>query len=208
MNRSEEKGNSALSKKQCHDERTRARPKPRCGAHTRAGNPCNAPVVPNSNRCRRHGGAAGVPLGNCNAMKHGIYSRYRTPNEAAMLSAVRSATGSVDNELEQARFELIRLQAARDAAETNSHDGLELQKRHDRESSEYGPGDEQVFERVDYSARIIAATRHVAQLEKDRATLLAAAIERGDIGGDTDGGLTTTDTFIAPDEPIPDNPIL
>ncbi|WP_168793661.1 hypothetical protein [Paraburkholderia aromaticivorans] len=141
-------------------------------------------------------------------MKHGIYSKYRTPDEAAMLPAVRAATGGIDQELEQARFELIRLQAARDDAASNAHGGLELQKRHDRESSEYGPGDEVVYERVDYSTKIIAALRHVAQLEKDRATLLLAAIERGEIGGDDDGGITRTDTFISPDEPGPENPIL
>lgn len=192
---------------QSQDGRTRTRKKQRCGAHTRAGNPCNAPVVPNSNRCRRHGGAGGAPLGNCNAMKHGIYSKYRTPDEAAILPAVRAATGGIDQELEQARFELIRLQAARDAAAENAHSGLELQKHHDREASEFGPGDEAVYERVDYSTRIIAATRHIAQLEKDRATLLAAAIERGD-SENSDDDFTRCDTFIAPDEPIPENPIL
>ncbi|MGJ0510039.1 MAG: HGGxSTG domain-containing protein [Methylocystis sp.] len=31
---------------------------PRCGAKTRSGHPCRAPVVAGKTRCRMHGGAA------------------------------------------------------------------------------------------------------------------------------------------------------
>ncbi len=49
----------------------------KCKAKTRAGTLCNAYVVRNKKRCRLHGGApgSGAPLGNNNALKHGMYSR-------------------------------------------------------------------------------------------------------------------------------------
>jgi hypothetical protein len=46
----------------------------RCGAHTRAGQPCKSPAVCGATRCRMHGGGAGsgaVP-GNKSALKHGL----------------------------------------------------------------------------------------------------------------------------------------
>jgi len=50
---------------------------PRCGAKTRSGKPCNAPVVNGKKRCRMHGGAerSGAPYGNKNAEKHGLRSK-------------------------------------------------------------------------------------------------------------------------------------
>ena len=52
----------------------------RCGATTRAGNPCLSPAVGGKNRCRMHGGAAGsgAPRGNRNALKHGLFARAAT----------------------------------------------------------------------------------------------------------------------------------
>jgi hypothetical protein len=49
----------------------------RCGARTRAGGSCRSPAVSGMNRCRMHGGApgSGAPLGNKNALKHGLYTR-------------------------------------------------------------------------------------------------------------------------------------
>jgi hypothetical protein len=49
----------------------------RCGATTRAGNPCMSPAVGGKNRCRMHGGAtgSGAPRGNRNALKHGSCTR-------------------------------------------------------------------------------------------------------------------------------------
>jgi glucans biosynthesis protein len=50
---------------------------PRCGAKTRSGKPCRSPAVQGKARCRMHGGAqgSGAPLGNRNALKHGLYTR-------------------------------------------------------------------------------------------------------------------------------------
>ena len=50
---------------------------PRCGAKTRKGTPCLAPAVKGKKRCRMHGGAkgSGAPMGNQNALKHGMYTK-------------------------------------------------------------------------------------------------------------------------------------
>ena len=49
----------------------------RCGARTRNGTPCQAPAVNGKARCRMHGGAmgSGAPIGNTNALKHGMYTK-------------------------------------------------------------------------------------------------------------------------------------
>ena len=49
---------------------------PRCGVKTRKGSPCESPAVNGKRRCRMHRGAkgSGAPLGNQNALKHGMYS--------------------------------------------------------------------------------------------------------------------------------------
>jgi uncharacterized protein YjcR len=48
----------------------------RCGANTRSGETCRAPVLRGKTRCRMHGGAAGsgAPFGNNNAVKHGFFT--------------------------------------------------------------------------------------------------------------------------------------
>jgi len=47
-----------------------------CGARTREGTPCSNLPVTGKKRCRIHGGAkgSGAPLGNKNALKHGLYT--------------------------------------------------------------------------------------------------------------------------------------
>lgn len=48
---------------------------PRCGAKTRAGTSCRSPAMLNG-RCRLHGGkSTGAPIGNKNALKHGLYTK-------------------------------------------------------------------------------------------------------------------------------------
>jgi len=49
---------------------------PRCGAKTRAGEPCHAPAIRGKRRCRMHGGMvkSGAPKGNRNARKHGLFT--------------------------------------------------------------------------------------------------------------------------------------
>jgi hypothetical protein len=49
----------------------------RCGAKTRAGEPCRSPAVKDKARCRMHGGAvgSGAPKGNRNALKTGLHTQ-------------------------------------------------------------------------------------------------------------------------------------
>jgi hypothetical protein len=56
---------------------------PRCGARTRSGKPCRAPIVAGKRRCRMHGGAlgSGAPAGNQNALKHGRYTKAALANQ-------------------------------------------------------------------------------------------------------------------------------
>lgn len=76
-----------------------------CGAKTRGGGTCQKAPMPNG-RCRMHGGLAGAPKGNKNALKHGIYSRvYHNidMDEAANMQ------GSIAMELAIARIQLANL---------------------------------------------------------------------------------------------------
>lgn len=47
----------------------------RCGAKTRSGTPCEAPMIKGGKRCRMHGGkGSGAPRGNRNAFKTGVHT--------------------------------------------------------------------------------------------------------------------------------------
>jgi hypothetical protein len=65
----------------------------RCGARTRAGTPCRAPAVAGKRRCRMHGGAkgSGAPLGNRNALKHGLHTREAIAERRAVRQLIRDA---------------------------------------------------------------------------------------------------------------------
>jgi ADP-ribosyl-[dinitrogen reductase] hydrolase len=48
---------------------------PRCGARTRSGVPCRAPMIAGGKRCRMHGGkGSGAPRGNRNAFRTGLHT--------------------------------------------------------------------------------------------------------------------------------------
>jgi len=88
-----------------------------CGARTRAGTPCRRPAGwgtdhPGRGRCKLHGGRAGPPKGNRNAVKHGLYERVvrerLTPEEQALFDAV-STEPDLQHELRILRFKLLRL---------------------------------------------------------------------------------------------------
>lgn len=74
---------------------------PRCGAKTRWGPPCRAPAVAGRRRCRMHGGAkgSGAPLGNSNALKHGLHTREQMALDkelAALMRAARETLRAID----------------------------------------------------------------------------------------------------------------
>lgn len=64
---------------------------PRCGARTRRGSPCRAPIVAGKTRCRMHGGAegSGAPAGNQNALKHGRFTREAMAERRALRELLR-----------------------------------------------------------------------------------------------------------------------
>lgn len=64
---------------------------PRCGARTRRGSPCRAPIVAGKTRCRMHGGAegSGAPAGNQNALKHGRFTREAMADRKALRALIR-----------------------------------------------------------------------------------------------------------------------
>ncbi|WP_158667642.1 HGGxSTG domain-containing protein [Bradyrhizobium guangdongense] len=66
---------------------------PRCGAGTRGGFACRAPAVRGKVRCRMHGGAAGsgVPWGNRNARKHGLFTQERIAERRAIRALLDEA---------------------------------------------------------------------------------------------------------------------
>ena len=82
-----------------------------CGARKKNGGTCKRPAGwgtdhAGQGRCKLHGGRAGAPEGNQNAIKHGIYSRVYSQDE---LEAAREMQGSLENELAITRLQLLRL---------------------------------------------------------------------------------------------------
>jgi uncharacterized protein YjcR len=67
-----------------------------CGARTRLGRLCKNPGMPNG-RCRMHGGKSpGAPLGNKNALKHGLYSEELIALRRATRKLIRASAQLVD----------------------------------------------------------------------------------------------------------------
>jgi len=69
----------------------------RCGARTRSGTPCQAPAVSGKARCRMHGGAggSGAPIGNSNALKHGMYTKAALEERRGLRSLIREMQESL-----------------------------------------------------------------------------------------------------------------
>jgi hypothetical protein len=74
----------------------------RCGAKTRSGKSCRSPAVHGKKRCRMHGGApgSGAPVGNENALKHGLFTRARIEERKELQALIRRSRKLVHN-LEQ-----------------------------------------------------------------------------------------------------------
>jgi hypothetical protein len=59
---------------------------------------CRAPAVAGKRRCRMHGGAAssGAPVGNQNALKHGLYTREAIAQRRAVRELLRDARETLE----------------------------------------------------------------------------------------------------------------
>ena len=69
----------------------------RCGAKTRKGAPCMAPAVAGRQRCRMHGGkGSGAPIGNRNALKHGLYTKASLAQDREARQLIRRALDLLD----------------------------------------------------------------------------------------------------------------
>lgn len=70
----------------------------RCGARTRKGGLCQSPAVKGKVRCRMHGGAegSGAPVGNQNALKHGLYTREAIAERRELRDLLREAKETLE----------------------------------------------------------------------------------------------------------------
>ena len=75
----------------------------RCGAKTRNGTPCRSPAVQGKDRCRMHGGAkgSGAPIGNRNALKHGVFTREAIAERKAFNQMLREMRQTLRDAEEQ-----------------------------------------------------------------------------------------------------------
>jgi hypothetical protein len=110
----------------------------------------------------------------------------------------------IDDELTALRTRFRRILLAQQRAFQDDPHGRELIKRHDHEPSEYGLGDEEVKERVDYDAKLDRCAGRIAMLEKTRAELLEAQAARDAAQRDKhgDGVVTEFEVYIVTTENV------
>jgi hypothetical protein len=79
----------------------------RCKAITKNGTPCTQTALTDAQLCASHSGRCGARPGNRNALRHGLYSRYLTPEERLDLFAAR-ATQGLREEIAVTRLMILR----------------------------------------------------------------------------------------------------
>ncbi|KPL68503.1 hypothetical protein SZ64_10550 [Erythrobacter sp. SG61-1L] len=80
----------------------------RCQRIKRNGERCRAPAITGRGLCRSHGGKAGAPKGNRNALKHGLYTgaaRERDRRARALLRQIREVLEALEEEMQGIRPE-------------------------------------------------------------------------------------------------------
>lgn len=179
-----------------------------CGAKTRSGAPCQNRAMENG-RCRMHGGKnTGAPKENTNAVKHGFYSDALLPEERQLYE--RAEVGNLDDEIRLARVKLHRFVRLSGSLELQEMiDGaLEVARKtgmaFDQATESMQPFDKQEIKAAapNYAELIIKQLDIIRKLELARLDINKAG------GGDDPDAIGREDTFISPDEPIPDKPIL
>lgn len=180
-----------------------------CGAMTRGGTPCKRAPVEGKARCKLHGGlSTGAPKGNSNAVKHGFYSDALLPEERTLYE--RAEVGSLDDEIRLARVKLHRFVRLSGSLELQDLvDGaLEVARKsgiaYDAATESMQPFDKQEIKAAapNYAELIIKQLDIIRKLELARLD-----INKAGGGGDHDA-MEREDTFISPDEPVPEKPIL
>jgi hypothetical protein len=170
--------------------------KPICGAKAKqTGKPCEKPPLKGKDRCKLHGGATpkGQNAGKANGNRtHGLYGKHLSDDERAVWDDI--PVGDVVNEIKLCRIWLMRAMSidagiAKAPNDPKNTDGFELTEV--RRST--GGGKTQtdaISKRPDIAGRVNWVLGRLAQLEKTRAELLAAASEKG---GDDDSPLPWVD---------------
>jgi hypothetical protein len=156
-----------------------------CGALNKAGKPCQKPPLKGRSRCRLHGGKTPVKqnAGSSNGnYKHSLYANALTEAEAAAWDTV--PIGNVDDDIRMCRIWLARameLDSAigKDPSNLTNKAGLVLSEIRQTTDGENKSTDV-ITKRPDTIARINMLLGRIAQLEKTRSELLAAARESGE----------------------------
>lgn len=158
-------------------------PKRICGAKNRQGEPCKKPPMKGKNRCLAHGGKTpksqnrGKENGN---HKNGLYVQHLTPEEQEAWDSV--SLGTVDHELKLCRIMLSRCIALLAKIDENPNStqnmaGFELSEIK-RSVHQDISRVETTSKRPDVMGRANMLLGRIAQLEKTRAELLAAAANK------------------------------
>lgn len=180
-----------------------------CGARTRSGGICQKHALKDSTRCRLHGGASSkANKGNAHAVKHGFYSDALLPEEKLLYE--RAEVGNLDDEIRLARVKLHRFVRLSGSLELQDLvDGaLEVARKsgmaYDAATESMQPFDKQEIKAAapNYAELIIKQLDIIRKLELARLDINKAG------GGDDPDSIDREDTFISPDEPVPDKPIL
>jgi hypothetical protein len=158
---------------------------PVCGAKKRDGSPCQKLPIIGKKRCRLHGGATpkGVNSGTTNKQyRHGLYGEHLTDAEREAWDEL--PVGVVDNEIKLCRVWLMRAMKtessiAKAPNDTKNLDGFELLEIR-RSTGDRGTNTDAVSKRPDISGRVNWILGRLAQLEKTRAELIAAACTSDD----------------------------
>lgn len=145
-----------------------------CGAKTRNGEACQKPPLKGKKKCRLHGGNAGAPKTNKNAVKPGsLYSQFMTEDEIEF--SQQSELHSIDSELKLCKVQLARAlkakQAQEDAIKDQDKVAIDSMTLGDANPQDQGGGDRIVYKRKDYDALIDRLIGRISMLTKQRNEL-------------------------------------
>jgi hypothetical protein len=164
-----------------------------CGAKNREGKPCRKPPMKGKTRCRLHGGA--TPTGTKGNLKHGLYAAHLTEAEKDAWNDI--PIGVVDDELRLCRVWLNRAfeletDIGRKPNSVEHLAGFELSEIRRSSKGNEKPTTDVISRRPDVMARVNWLLGRIAQLEKVRVELIAAARESGEDVADKARDLTET----------------